>query len=149
MATTATLKRLDRRYKACKILKWLLLVMSIICAVCPAVVVAFKIAPSVPKVKPSVGIASFALFILAIGLIFVIRGLEKRYAHKLPWATTALLWAWVLYCFLFAMEKVIAQSVQISLALAIGASVAFVLSLGSELCRVIEKNAEEEYKRLK
>ena len=149
MAATAVLKKLDKKYKTCKVLKWMLLVMSITCAICPALVVAFKVAPSIPRVEFRTGIATSAAFLLAIGLIFVIWGLEKRFGHKLPWATTTLLRSWVLYFAIFSLKKVIVQSEQISLALAIGASVAFVLSFGSELCKTLEKNAEEEYKRLK
>ncbi len=144
-----TLKKFERQYKVCKVLKWILLIVSIISAVCPAIVVAFKIAPSFPRVSPQVGISGFAAVIVVIGLIFVLRGLEKRYAHKLPWATSALLWSWILYFSIYALKKIIVQSEQISLALSIGVSVAFVLSLGSELCRALEKTAREEYMRLK
>lgn len=140
---------LNRRYKTYKVLKHVLLIISIAVAIIPAIWVAFKVAPSLPRVKPAAMVASFALFILAIGLILIIRGLEKRYAHSLPWAMSTLLGAWALYCFLYAIEKVIVQGVQVALALAVGASVAFVLSLGSELCRVLERSAREEYERLK
>lgn len=146
---TDRLVKLDRRYKCCKVLKWLLFAISLATAFLPAVFVAFKVAPSMPKVTPAVGLAGVGMFILAIGLLFIIGGLNKRYGHKLPWATLTVLLSWVLYCFLYAMQRIIVQSVQISLALAAGSSVAFVLSLGSELCGVLEKAAEEEYKRLK
>ena len=141
------LKRLDRRYKCCRVLRRVLLIASCIVAIAPAIFVAVRVAPSFPRVKLVDGIATFAIFILAVGLIFIIRGLEKRYAHKLPWATSALFWSWVLYFMIHSLSRVISQSVQISLALAIGVSVAFVLSLGAELCLAIEKTAEEEYRR--
>lgn len=140
---------LNRRYKTYKALKRVLLILSIAAAIIPAVCVAFKVAPSLPRVKPAIGVAYIALFILAIGLILIIRGLEKRYGRSLPWATSTLLWAWALYCFLYAIEKIIAQGILVALALAMGASAAFVLSLGSELCRVLERSAREEYERLK
>ena len=147
--STAALKKLERRYKRCKVLKGVLLIVSVVVAVAPAVFVAVRVAPSFPKAKIGEGLATFAIFILAAGLIFVIRGLKKRYASKLPWATTTLLWSWVLFFLIYSLQSVISQARQISLALAIGVSVAFVLSLGSELCATLEKAAEDEYKRLR
>lgn len=142
----STRKRLTRRYKWCKVLKWVLLILSVAAAICPAIFVAVKVAPSFPKAEIGEMLASYALFILALGLIFIIRGLEKRYAHKLPWATTALVWSWVLYLMIHAVSKIIIQAEQIGLALAVGVSVAFVLSLGVELCESIVRSTEEEYK---
>jgi uncharacterized membrane protein YagU involved in acid resistance len=129
------------------VLKWVLLILSVAVAIVPAIFVAVRVSPTFPKVTIGEGITTCAFFTLALGLIFIIRGLEKRYAHKLPWATTALIWSWALYLIIRALGKIIAQSEQISLALAVGISVSFVLSLGSELCKTIEHNTEEEYKR--
>ena len=143
------LAKLDRRYKCYKVLKWVLGIVSIAVAVIPAICVAVTVAPSIPRVPISVGITGAAAFVLGVGLIFIIRGLEKRYAHKLPWATSALLWTWVLYCLIFSLGKVIVQIEQVSLALALGVSAAFVLSLGSELCRVLAAATKDEYERLK
>lgn len=149
MENREKLARLDRRFKVCKLLKWFLGISSVLLAIVPPVWVAFRVAPSIPKTNVWVGISGFAAFILAIGLLFIIRGLHKRYGQKLPWATTYLLGSWVMWAFITALKRVVEQAGQISLALSIGASAAFVLSLGSECFRVLEKNAEEEYKRLK
>lgn len=149
LSKTEKLKKLDKKYKCCKVLKWVLLILSLIVAVAPAVFVAFKVAPYVPTVSFRVGLSCVALFVLAIGLIFIIRGLNTRYGHKLPWATTPLVWCWILYLLLFSLEKVITQARQISLALAVGSSIAFVLVLASEIFRVTEGLTKEEYERLK
>ena len=143
------LKRLDKRYKSCKILKWLFGILSIPFAIVPPVCVAFRVAPAIPKTSVWVGVTGVAAFLLAIGLLFVIRGLNRRYGQKLPWATTCTLGSWTMWAFVTAVEKIIEQAGQIALALALGSSVAFILSLGSECFRVMERNAEEEYKRLK
>lgn len=143
------LKRLDKRYKSCKVLKWIFGILSIPFAIVPPVCVAFRVAPAIPKTSVWVGVTGAAAFLLAIGLLFVIRGLNRRYGQKLPWATTCVLGSWVLWAFVVAIKRVIEQAGQISLALALGSSAAFILSLGSECFRVMEKNAEEEYKRLK
>lgn len=143
------LKRLDKRYKSCKVLKWVLGVTSILFAILPPIYVAFKVAPAIPKTNVWAGVTGFAAFLLAIGLLFIIRGLNRRYGQKLPWATTYVLGSWTMWAFIVALERVIDQAGQISLALALGSSVAFILSLGSECFRVMEKTAEEEYKRLK
>lgn len=140
--------RMNRKYKTYKVIKWASLICSIISAILPAVLVAIKVAPSFPHVSVGVGVASVGAFVLALGLIFIIRGLEKRYGKHLPWATTTVLWSWVLWGMIFATQKVIAQAAQISLALAIGASVAFVLSLVSDLFKVLEKTIKEEYDRM-
>ena len=143
------LKGLDRRYKVCKVMKWVTLILSVACAILPAVIVAIRVAPSMPKVGVWQGISGCAMFVLALGLLFILRGLGKKYGHKLPWATTALIWGWVLYLIITSIKKVISQMETISLALAIGISVGFVLSIASELFAVLETGAEEEYKRLK
>ena len=143
------LKRLDKRYKSCKVLKWLFGILSIPFAIVPPVCVAFRVAPAIPKTSVWVGVTGAAAFLLAIGLLFVIRGLNRRYGQKLPWATTCTLGSWTMWAFVTAFEKIIEQAGQIALALALGSSVAFILSLGSECFRVMERNAEEEYKRLK
>lgn len=149
MTKAERLDKLDKREKLYKVLKWALLILSIAVSVAPAIFVALRVAPSFPKVKTGVAIATFAAFIIALGLIFVVRGLEKRYAHNLPWATTALVWSWVLYLVIFSLKRIIVPAEQISLALAIGVSVSFVLSLASDLCGVLAKSAADEYKRLK
>ena len=143
------LKRLDKRYKSCKVFKWLFGILSIPFAIVPPVCVAFRVAPAIPKTSVWVGVTGVAAFLLAIGLLFVIRGLNRRYGQKLPWATTCTLGSWTMWAFVTAVEKIIEQAGQIALALALGSSVAFILSLGSECFRVMERNAEEEYKRLK
>lgn len=149
LSKTEKLKKLDKKYKVCKVLKWVLLILSLIVAVAPAVFAAYKVAPYVPKVSFSVGLSGVAVFVLAIGLIFIIHGLKARYGHKLPWATAPLIWSWILYLLFFSLEKIITQAKQISLALAVGASVAFVLVLASEIFRVTEELTKEEYERLK
>ena len=143
------LKALDRRYKVCKALKWVLGIASILVATVPPICVAFRVAPAIPKTSVWVGVTGVAAFILAIGLLFIIRGLNRRYGQKLPWATTYALGSWTVWAFVVALEKVIEQAGQVSLALAFGSSGAFILSLGSECFRVMEKTAEEEYMRLK
>lgn len=143
------LKRLDKRYKSCKVMKWLFGILSIPFAIVPPVCVAFRVAPAIPKTSVWLGVTGAAAFLLAIGLLFVIRGLNRRYGQKLPWATTCTLGSWTMWAFVTAFEKIIEQAGQIALALALGSSVAFILSLGSECFRVMERNAEEEYKRLK
>ena len=143
------LARLDRRFKVCKLFKWILGIASVAFSVIPPLWVAFKVAPSIPKTTVWIGVSGAAAFVLAVGLILLIRGLNKRYGHNLPWATSFVLWSWVLYGLLHSLGKVIVQAEQVSLALAMGASAAFVLSLGSECFRVIEKNSSEEYRRLK
>lgn len=149
MTKEERLDKLDKREKLYKVLKWALLILSIAVSVTPAIFVALRVAPSFPKVKTGVAIATFAAFIIALGLIFVVRGLEKRYAHNLPWATTTLIWSWVLYLVIFSLKRIIVPAEQISLALAIGVSVSFVLSLASDLCGVLASSAAEDYKRLK
>ena len=105
------LKALDRRYKVCKALKWVLGIASILVAIVPPVCVAFRVAPAIPKTSVWVGVTGFAAFLLAIGLLFVIRGLNRRYGQKLPWATTCTLGSWTMWAFVTAVEKIIEQAV--------------------------------------
>lgn len=141
------LKRLNRAYKTYKVLKWVFLIVSIAVALCPAIVTAIRVAPYVPKPAPYVSIASFAAVIIAIGIGLVLGGLIRRYGHKLPWAIWGLCGSWIMYLVLYSLGKVIKQAEQVSLALAIGMSIAAVLAITSDLFAAFEKQCEEEFKK--
>ena len=141
------MKRLDRKYKWCRWLQWITLVFSVIISIAPGATVAIKVARVLKDdTKAKWGLAGFAVFILLIAVLIVLRALDKKFAHKLPWALQAMIWMWVMTIIIYALQKIIVQAAQISLALAIGTSAAFVLSLASEIFKTTADGDLLEYK---
>ena len=141
------LKSLNAKYKWCRWLQWITLVLSVMVSVTPGTTVAIKVARVLKEdAKAKWSLAGFAIFILCVAVLIVLRALDKKFAHKLPWALQAALWMWVMTIVIYALQKIIVQAAQISLALAIGTSAAFVLSLVSDVFKVIADGLKEEYK---
>ena len=137
------LTRLRRRYK---LLKWLCLISSLISATVPGVAAAIKVAPSLKDTGSRWGLAGYALVIVGIAALIIWRALSKKYASKLPWALSAMIWMWALAGVLFALKKIIEEAALISFVFAIGASVAFVLSSLTDLFKMLEKQVSEDLK---
>lgn len=141
------METLKRKRKAYKALRWVFMIASIALAITPAIVVAFRVAPYIPKVRPIVGVASFASVIICIGILCIFGGLLRKYGKNLPWALGGLCVSWVLYFLIVAIKRVISQAEQVSMALAIGMSCAVVLSITSDVFAVLAKNCDEEFER--
>jgi Na+/melibiose symporter-like transporter len=139
----ARLTRLRRRYK---LLKWLCLIFSLISATVPGVAAAINVAPSLKDADSKWGLAGYALVIVGIAALIIWRALSKKYASKLPWALSAMIWMWALTGVLFALKKIIEEAALISFVFAIGASVAFVLSSLTDLFKMLEKQVSEDLK---
>lgn len=137
------LTRLRRRYS---LLKWLCLISSLIAATVPGAMAAIKVAPSLKDTGSKWGLAGYALVIVGIAALIIWRALSKKYASKLPWALSAMIWMWALAGVLFALKKIIEEAALISFVFAIGASVAFVLSSLTDLFKTLEKQVSEDLK---
>ena len=77
---------LEKRYKVCKWLELISFILSIVFATVPGVVTAFHVAPEVKGVGSKLGLAGYAAFLVAVGVLIVLNSLGKAFAHKLPWA---------------------------------------------------------------
>lgn len=141
------LVKLEKRYKRCKLMQWVAFVLSIVFAVAPGFVTAFRVAPAVKGVGPAVGLAGYAAFLVALGVLIVLNSLGKAFAHKLPWALSAMACSWILAFLLICLKDLIAQAVAISVAFALGCSAAFVLSSASVLFKAIAEMTRDEFNR--
>ena len=141
------LVKLEKRYKHCKIMQWAAFVLSIVFAVVPGIVTAFRVAPAVKGVGPAIGLAGYALFTVAIGVLIVMRSLGKAFAHKMPWALSAMACSWVLAFLLICLKDTINQAVVIAVAFALGCTAAFVLSSASLLFKAIADMTRDEFNR--
>ena len=140
------LLRLTRQYKRYKLL-WLgCLVLSVASAIVPGVVAAIKVAPALKDSSSRWGLAGYAVVIIAIAAIIIWRALSKKYAPKLPWALSAVIWMWALTGVLFALQKIIDEAVYISFVFALGTSGALVLSSLADLFALLSKQTAEEIK---
>jgi hypothetical protein len=138
---------LEKRYKRLRWAQWILFVCSIISAILPAVIVAFRVAPRLANVESRVGIAGFAVVILVIGVVLMARGLIVKYREKLPWALLATVGAWILFLLIWSVQKIAEDAMFISLALAIGCSVALIMGAVSDSCKASADGIEQEYHR--
>ena len=141
--TTVRLKRIYRRYKA---LRTICFILSVEAAVAPSVLAAIKVAPVLKDTGSRWGLAGYAVIILVLAGLIIWRGLSKKYAHKLPWALSVSILSWGLVALLTSLQRIISQALYISIAFAIGATVALVLSVLCDLFSTLAANVREELK---
>lgn len=138
---------LEKRYERLRWGQWILFACSIISAILPAVISAFRVAPKLQNTESKVGLAGFAVVILVIGAILMTWGLIAKYRDKLPWALTATVGSWILYFLIWSIQKIAEDAMFISLALAIGCSVALITGAISDFCKASADGIEQEYNR--
>lgn len=147
MSEKRELTDLEKRYKRLRWAQWILFITSIISAITPAGVVAFRVAPKIQSNENRAGLAGFAVVILAVGAILMTWGLISKYKDKLPWALLATVGAWILFLLIWSIQKIAEDAMFISLALAIGCSVALITSSVSDFCKASANGIEQEYRR--
>lgn len=138
---------LNRRYKIYRWIQHITFWVSIGIAVVPGIVEAFKIAPFVKGALPKIGLAGYALFLVAVGVLIVLRALGKRFAHKIPWAISAAAASWVLFLVLLSLKSIINEATAIAFAFATGTGAAVILSSVSEIFKVLANITSEEFDR--
>ena len=138
--------RLTRQFRRYKLLWLACLILSVVSAIAPGVVAAIKVAPALKDSGSKWGLAGYAVVIICIAALVVWRALSKKYASKLPWALSAMIWMWALTAVLFALQKIIDEALLITFVFAIGASVAVVLSCLTDLFGALAKQTGEELK---
>lgn len=141
------LSELEKRYKRLRWSQWILLVLSVIVSILPAVVVALKVAARFESAESGWRLAGFAIVVLGVGALFIMRGLLRKFQDKLPWALSATVGSWILALLLLSLQNIVEDAFFISLALAIGCSVALIMGSISDLCKVQADSIQEEYIR--
>lgn len=144
------LTKLEKRYKSLRWSQYILFVLSIAVAVVPATVAVVKTG-LVYTVSENEGgkwsLTVYAIFVIAVGVLLMAKGLVSKYRDKLPWATSAVIGTWIMTGFISAIHSIVEDALVISLALAIGCSVAAVLSGISDLCKTQADVMRDEYNR--
>jgi hypothetical protein len=144
------LSAFEKRYKGLRWAQHILFWVSLLCALVPAVVVACATGLVFEEAHNEDGkwhLAGFAIFVLAVGALLMLKGLRDKFKDKMPWAVTAAVGSWVMTGFIFAIYKIVEDALFISLALAIGCTVAVVLSSISDFCKAQADGMEQEYYR--
>ena len=140
----------EKRYKRLRWAQHVLFWISILTAIVPAVVVALNTGLIFHEARNEDGkwrLAGFAIFIVAIGVLLMLKGLRDKLKDKMPWSVTAAVGSWIMTGFIFVVYKIIEDALWLSLALAIGCTVASVLSAISDLCKTQADAMESEYYR--
>lgn len=144
------LTRLEKRYKSLRWAQYILFFLSLAAAVVPATVAVFKTG-LVYSVSENEGgkwsLAVYAIFVVSVGVILMAKGLMSKFKDKLPWATTAVIGTWIMTAFISAIRAIVEDALFISLMLAIGCTVAAVLSGISDLCKAQADVMRDEYNR--
>ena len=84
---------------------------------------------------------------VAVGAVLMLKGLRDKFRDKLPWATSAVIGTWIMTGFIAVIKTIVEDALIISLTLAIGCTVAAVLSSISDLCRAQADSLKDEYNR--
>ena len=140
----------EKRYKRLRWAQHILFWISILTAIVPAVVVALNTGLIFHEARNAEGkwrLAGFAIFVVAIGVLLMLKGLRDKLKDKMPWSVTATVGSWIMTGFIFVVYKIIEDALWLSLALAIGCSVATVLSYISEYYETRADAMESEYYR--
>lgn len=144
------LSAFEKRYKGLRWAQHILFWVSLLCATVPAIVVACVTGLVFEEAHNEDGkwrLAGFAIFVLAVGAVLMLKGLRDKFKDKMPWAVTAAVGSWIMTGFIFAIYKIVEDALFISLALAIGCTVAVVLSSISDFCKVQADAMQQEYYR--
>jgi hypothetical protein len=140
----------EKRYKGLRWAQHILFWVSVLAATVPALVVALTTGLVFTEAHNEDGkwhLAGFAIFVLAIGALLMLKGLRDKFRDKMPWSVTAAVGSWVMTGFIYAIHKIVEDALWISLALAIGCTVASVLSAISDLCKTQADAMQQEYYR--
>ena len=144
------LTRLEKKYKGLRWTQHILFWLSIVAAVVPATVAVLKTGIIYSVAENEGGkrsLAGYAVFVVAVGVLLMAKGLMGKFKDKLPWATTAVVGTWIMTGFIAAIRAIVEDALFISFALAIGCTVAAVLSSISDLCRAQADALRDEYNR--
>lgn len=144
------LTKLEKRYKSLRWAQYILFFLSIAVAIAPATVAVFKTG-LVYTVSENEGgkwsLTVYAIFVISVGVLLMAKGLMSKFKDKLPWATVAVIGTWIMTGFISAIRAIVEDALFISLMLAIGCSVAAVLSGISDLCKTQADVMRDEYNR--
>lgn len=148
MKNKKELTRLEKRYKSLRWAQHILFWVSVAVAVVPAFVAILKVGLVYKESSGARwGLAGYSVFVIAVGVILMAKGLMNKFKDKLPWATAAVIGTWIMTGFISAIKTIVEDALIISFVLAIGCTAAAVLSAISDLCRAQADALRDEYNR--
>ena len=142
------LTRLEKKYKCLRWTQYILFGLSIISAIVPCAVAVINTG-LVYKAEEGGrwALGGYAVFVIAVGAVLMIKGLRDKFRDKLPWATAAATGTWIMTGFIAVIKSIVEDAFIISFTLAISCTVAAVLSSISDLCRAQADSLKDEYNR--
>lgn len=144
------LTKLEKRYKSLRWAQYILFFLSLAVALVPATVAVIKTGIVYTAAENNGGhwsLAGYAVFVVSVGVVLMAKGFMGKFKDKLPWATTAVVGTWIMTAFIAAIKAIVEDALFISLTLAIGCTVAAVLSSISDLCKAQADAMRDEYNR--
>lgn len=139
--------KLEKRYKRLRWAQYILFWLSIATAVLPAAIVAYKVGRTFKRAEEGWSLTGFAVIIIGIGAVLIVGGLLNRFHDKIPWAFKAAIGSGILTLLLWSLQSIVEEAFYISIALAIGCTVALIMGSISDLCDAQADSIEQEYNR--
>lgn len=141
------LTRLEKKYKGLRWTQHILFWLSILAATVPGAVAVLKTGLVYKTESAKWSLGGYVIFVVAVVAILMIKGLRDKFRDKLPWATRAVIGAWIMTGFIAVIKTIVEDAYILSLTLAIGCTVAAVLGSISDLCKAQADSLEDEYNR--
>lgn len=138
-----------KQYKRYKWAQYICFALSILCCLVPAIVAAFKIAPTIKTTESKLALGGVAGVMVAIIALVVCRSLIRKYISKLPYTLTVLIAIGSILLIVIGLEKIIDDAKAILLVGVIGAAAGFVFELASMYCKTMAREIKDEYNRRK
>ena len=138
-----------KQYKRYKWAQYICFALSILCCLVPAIVAAFKIAPTINTTESKLALGGVAGVMVAIIALVVCRSLIRKYISKLPYTLTVLIAIGSILLTVIGLEKIIDDAKAILLVGVIGAAAGFVFELASMYCKTMAREIKDEFIRRK
>ena len=138
-----------KQYKRYKWAQYICFALSILCCLVPAIVAAFKIAPTIKTTESKLALSGVAVVVVAIIALVVCSSLIRKYISKLPYTLTSLIVLGSLLLIVIVFEKIIDDAKAILLVGLIGAAVGFGFELTSMYCKSMARDIKDEFIRRK
>jgi Na+/melibiose symporter-like transporter len=135
-----------KEYKRYRIAQYILFVLSIISCLIPAVVAAFRVAPSVKSTESKIALGGVAVFFCGVIALIVLRNLVKKLIAKMPYTLAVLITVGILLIFMLLIEKIVDDAIVILIVGVVGAGVGLLFELASMWCKVRADEIKDIYK---
>ena len=137
---------MDNERRKYRIAQYILFALSIISCLVPAIVAAFKVAPSVKSTGSKFALGGVAVFICGIIALIVFRNIVKKLIAKMPYTLAVLVTVGILLGFMLLIEKIVDDAIAILIVGVIGAGVGLLFELAAICCKARADELKDIYK---